>query len=197
MIDRDKNKQQLRNYIASHISISNDVMDHMMRIFSDRLYKKGEYFSKQGELSRFCGFVCEGIFAMHILNDDGSQYIKTFITGRHFMLATFKPEEQSTINIQAMTDALVMQADYSVLETMFEKYPSLGLFAKVEIEKYLESAYRKLEEFATKDAKDRYLLFLREFPDVADQIPQYHIASYLGITPTQLSRIRKAMNLEK
>jgi CRP-like cAMP-binding protein len=177
--------------------MSIDVLDEVMRLFSPGLYKKGEYFSKQGEPSKYCGFVCEGILNMYILNEDGSQFIKTFITENQFMLATFDPEEQSTITIQAITDAPVMLADYSVLQRMFEKYPSFGLFAKMEIEKYLESVYKKLEEFATKDAKKRYLMFLREFPDLAEKIPQYYIASYLGITPTQLSRIRKTMHLEK
>ncbi|MBA4367346.1 MAG: hypothetical protein C0403_06865 [Desulfobacterium sp.] len=184
-------KDELAEVIASTSKIASKVIVRLLNEFSYKRYEKGEFFAKQGEQCNYIGYVCEGLFSMHIIKEDGTEYTKTFIKPKEFLMATFKPEEESTINIQALQDSHIIAAKYSGFQKTVQKYPEVQLFVKTQIETYLERVYKQMEELATLDAKARYLKFIDEHADIAKQIPQYVIASFLAITPTQLSRIRK------
>jgi hypothetical protein len=107
MVDINRYKDELAESIASTSEIAGEVIVGLLNEFSYKQYKKGEYFAKQGEQCNDIGYVCEGLFSMHIIKEDGTEYTKTFIKPREFLMATFKPEEESTINIQALCDSLV------------------------------------------------------------------------------------------
>lgn len=191
MTDLTRYKKELVESIASQVEIPSRAIAGILAEFFHKHYPKGGYFARQGEPCNHIGYVCEGLFSMHIIKEDGTQYTKTFIKPGDFLMATFKPGEESTINIQALSDAHVIAADYADFQKKIETIPEMQSFVKTSIETYLEHVYRQMEELATLDAKTRYQKFIKDHADIANQIPQYTIASYLAITPTQLSRIRK------
>jgi hypothetical protein len=80
------------------------------------------------------------------------------------------------------------------VKVLFDRHPQLAFFYRKQVENVTELIYLRLEQIATLDSRERYRLFQDEFSEFEDMIPQYLIASYLGITPTQLSRIRKSIN---
>ena len=171
-----------------------EVSRLLKKVFQCRYYKKGAYFARQGELHDKIGFNLNGIFAMQVVRECGSEYIKSFIMQKEFLLATFNESEETPVSIQAIIDSVILEAKYSDVKVLFETYPFLEAIYRSEVEKALEAIYLRLEQVATLNAMDRYLLFKKEFLELEDLIPQYLIASYLGITPTQLSRIRKSIN---
>lgn len=179
-------------YIGSRIE-NNEIL-LLRNIFKCKSYKKGTYFAKQGALSDKIGFNVNGIFVMQIIREDGTEFTKSFIKRDEFILSTFNENEPNPISIKALSDSIILEAKYSDVKALFEKHPYLESIYKKEIERSIEVIYLRLEQIATLDAKGRYELFKKDFSEYENLIPQYLVASYLGITPTQLSRIRKPIN---
>jgi CRP-like cAMP-binding protein len=134
---------------------------------------------------------------MYLYKDDGTIFTKDFIQPNNFLLATFDPKLESAINLQAITDSIVAEAKYSDIQQLCLENPDFELSCRKGIENRVNEIYQRIESFATTDSKERYLQFKKEYGKVEALIPQHLIASYLGITPTQLSRIRKSINICK
>ena len=186
---------ELIKYVCTNTNIYATELSHLLKdTFQYKVYKKGTYFARQGEMNDKIGFNTEGIFAMQILKEDGAEYVKSFIKQNEFLLATFNENEPNPVSILTIVDSVILEAKYSDVKTLFGKYPVLEHLYRKEIEKETEFAYSRLEQTATLQASVRYELFKKQFSKLEDLIPQYLIASYLGITPTQLSRIKKNIN---
>lgn len=189
---------ELIRYICTNTNMDATELALLLKdIFQYKFYKKGTYFARQGEMNDKIGFNTEGIFAMQILKVDGAEYVKSFIKHNEFLLATFNENEPNPVSILTIVDSFILEAKYSDLKNLFGKYPVLEHLYRREIEKETEFAYSRLEQTATLQASVRYELFRKHFSKLEDLIPQYLIASYLGITPTQLSRIKKNINICK
>ena len=96
----------------------------------------------------------------------------------------------NSINQQALTDCDLLIANYTKLTDLLDKHQDLERLLRKISENYFVEKEKREVEIVLLEAKKRYAIFQREFPQLEQLIPQYHIASYLGITPTQLSRIR-------
>ena len=94
------------------------------------------------------------------------------------------------INIQCLTDCTLLQTNFTRILALYEEYPLVERLNRVIAEDFFVKKERREMSLVMNDASERYALFQREYPDIENQVAQYHVASYLGITPTQLSRIR-------
>jgi len=157
-------------------------------------YQKQAHFSRVGDYDDKLGFLISGIFCMYLIQEDGTLFIKDFLHSPQFFTATFAPQQANLVNFQALNEALVLEAGYSAIQNIFAKDRDLEILAKKGLEQRLTSLYERLESFATTDATSRYLRFQEAHGNIEAEIPQHLIAAYIGITPTQLSRIRKKCN---
>ena len=181
----------LRQYLQN-LPLDQAIVDEVLPYFVVKHYRKGEYFSFVGQPGDKLGFVVGGLFYMFIESEEGTIFTKDFLRDEQFLLALFDPQQESLANIQAIKDSTVLEAKYSDIQALFNKYHHFETLAKQGMERRVESIYARMESLALLEAKDRYHLFQQDFGDIEAEIPQYLIAAYLGITPTQLSRIRKA-----
>lgn len=173
------------------LSLNEETITEIMKCFKVKQYQCKEHFSRMGECSDKLGFVIQGLFYMHLQKADGSLYTKEFIREQEFLLASFDPNKESTVNIQALQDSIIMEAKYSDIQKLYNKYHDFERLSKIGMEKKIDQIYLKLESLALMEAKDRYRFFKQTYGDLESKIPQYIIASYLNITPTQLCRIKK------
>ncbi|WP_317171589.1 Crp/Fnr family transcriptional regulator [Spirosoma profusum] len=162
-------------------------------LFTETRLKKGDYFIKEGQLATQFAFVQSGVIRGFYRDQQGTEYNKHFfvspsIAGGYTSLITGKPNQ---IIQQALTDCELLQANYQSFTAMYDTYPDLERVGRRFAERYFVEKERKEIEIVLLDAENRYRLFQEQYPGLEQQISQYHIASYLGITPTQLSRIRK------
>ena len=107
--------------------------------------------------------------------------------GTYNSLITGNP---NNINIQALTDCSLLTVDYKQLVGLYDKHPMLERMARIIAETIFVVKEKREIELVTLDATQRYQIFKQEHPTLENLIPQYHIASYLGVSATQLSRIR-------
>lgn len=157
-----------------------------------KAYSKHHYFAEAGDRPTALAFVCQGTFRAFYRNAEGNEYNKTFFTDNTFMIAltSIVTGEANRINIQALEDAVVLQLDYRKFTRLFDTYPLLERLTRKVIEhEWVKKEVREIR-LVLNDATERYQFFLQEHPGLENRIPQYHIASYLGVTPIQLSRIR-------
>lgn len=185
--------EALKKYIDTISPIKDQTWERLKHIFKETVLKKGVYFVKEGEISRKFAFLESGIVRGFYQNPEGIEYNRSFFVtpafiGNYASLITNKPSLSSQ---QALTDCRILVSNYNELENLFDASPDLERFARKFAENYFVKYEQKEIEIIFQNADTRYLAFQKEYPDLLQQIPQYHIASYLGVTPTQLSRIRR------
>ncbi len=184
--------EQFRQYLHCISPIAETTWQTIAACFHAKTLKKYEYFAKEGRKEYQIAYVVSGTLRAFYRNTDGLEYNKSFFTADDLTGAysSLTVGQTNQINIQALEDCDLLVADYPTLTALFDQYPDWERFAR----RYAELAFAIKEQreiaLVLLDADKRYLLFREAYPDLEQKIAQYHIASYLGITPTQLSRIR-------
>lgn len=188
------------NNIASFLNkfgnIHPDTLSLLMSHTSETLLKKNEYFVKEGEVSREVGILVQGMVRSFFVTEEGAEYNKNLfaapnIIGSYVSLITGQPNR---LPQQALTDCVVFTIPFSVIEHLSEKNIEIERLRRKIAEHFFVLKEKREIEMATLQAEERYLIFRDEFKGAEQLIPQYHIASYLGISATQLSRIRNKMS---
>lgn len=183
---------ELKIYLEKLIHFTESEMEIFISFFSEIKFKKNDYFAVEGEYSYKLAFLNTGVIRAFFRNKSGNEYSKTFFTPSNFVAAysSITTQKKNLINIQCLTDCTVQVADFRKIISLYKEYPNFESLARV-LAEYKFSIKEKREiELVTLEATERYTIFKKEHPNLESQINQYHIASYLGITPTQLSRIR-------
>tara|TARA_R110002074_G_scaffold21547_1_gene66802 strand:+ start:334 stop:909 length:576 start_codon:yes stop_codon:yes gene_type:complete len=187
--------KELLTYINTISPIKEDTFDELQKSFKLLLLKKNEFFVKEGNYAQQIGFLKKGVVRAFFLNEEGKEYSKQFfvapsIIGAYTSLLTKQPTK---IAQQALTDCEILVVNFKKLEKRYDKYHDLERLGRKIAEFYFLEKEQKEIEMALLDADKRYLIMRKRFPNIESIIPQYHIASYLGISPTQLSRIRRKL----
>lgn len=184
---------ELYNYLNSVSPIGSDTWDKVKLLFSKSTLKKGEYFIKEGDYAKNIGFLNKGVVRAFYRNMDGIEYNKHFFIPNNLIggYSSLVTKKQSRINLQALTDCELLTARYEEAENLYEQYQDFERFGRKLAELFFVHKEQKEVDIVMLDADKRYLIFQNQFPTLEQLIPQYHIASYLGVTPTQLSRIRR------
>ncbi len=162
------------------------------QLFQLRHFAKGAYFAKAGETAHRIGYLGSGTFRAFYLDEDGTEYNKTFFRENSFLaaFASLLTQSESYINIQALEDSVVLVAPYADILALYDRYHHFERIGRRTIEfEWVKKEMREIR-LVLNSAEERYKHFQQEHPGLEQKIPQYHIASYLGITPVALSRIR-------
>jgi CRP-like cAMP-binding protein len=186
-----------RRYLQKLNYLPNEAIDAVVSLGIPGKYKKGDFFSKQGELSNKMAFICSGIFNVYSTQEDGALFVVSFMKEDDFIQGSFDISAPSNVTIQALCDTIVIEYPTNVMHDMYLQYPHLGSFARCLMEKYFVVYAAHMIQIGTKNALGNYLLFRNNFRRYEERIPKQLIAAYLGITPTQLSRVRKKIASEK
>ncbi len=154
---------------------------------------KNEYFSRENQFPKEFGFICSGILRMFYLSENGEEWNKHFFTENNFIAASIGPDKKSISNIQALTAVTLLCISYPEFVELLNEFEQFNVFLRKVIINYLDQKQEKEIRFLSDTTVNNYKYFIGKYPDLENTISHYHIASYLGITPTQLSRIRKKL----
>lgn len=182
----------LRKKLEQMVNFDVETLDLLISKFSKFQLQKGDFFAKQGEYSKKVAFVISGVLRAYFQNDRGEEYNKTFFTEGSFVGAysSLITGQKNLIDIDCLTDCVLLIADYKILRSLYDQFPKVERSARILAEQFFVNKEKREIELVTLEAKERYSIFQQEHPKLDQRISQYHIASYLGVTPTQLSRIR-------
>lgn len=140
-------------------------------------------------------FVCSGMLRFYYLSDDGVESNKAFVTENNFAgpLASSALGLPVIYGIQALEPAMLLTAPYGDFVALFDHHPLFDRLGRRLAEWLLIRKELRTRSLLQHQAKERYLMFKAQFPELVDRVPQYHIASYLGITEVTLSRVKRAL----
>lgn len=188
--------KEFQEYLNKISPIKRETFEELQKHFKIVQLRKNEFFAREGEFAQQIGFLTKGIVRAFFQSEEGKEYSKQFfvapsIVGAYSSLLTKQPNQ---IAQQALTDCEILVADFTKIEALYGRYHDLERLGRKIAEYYFLEKEQKEIEMALLDADKRYLIMRERFPTIELLIPQYYIASYLGISATQLSRIRKKMN---
>ncbi|MGD9474883.1 MAG: Crp/Fnr family transcriptional regulator [Eubacteriaceae bacterium] len=169
--------------------------NNLIKLLQITTIRKNEYFIAVGESPDKVAFIVEGLFRIYYLSESGKENSLVFRDSGKFLSAYNYLLENSTskYTFQALEESVLL---YVTLDDYAKLMKSDECWQQV-LSKYYQLLFIEKEEkevqFLSFDAKDRYRCFITKYPELSNRISQYHIASYLGITPEALSRIRKQL----
>ena len=185
----------LLNSIQNLIKLSPEEMDIVTSLFKEKSYKKGDVFLEEGRICKHVGFVAKGLMRFYI-NHDGEEKTYGFSKENDYVCnyESFLPQKPSTKIIQALEDSLLFVISHDDLQILYASISEGERFGRIAIEAVFIQMLKDLSSFYTETPELRYDRFLRDHPDLQQRISQYHIASFVGVKPQSLSRIRKRIS---
>jgi CRP-like cAMP-binding protein len=190
--------KSLLDSIERIIALSTTEKDIITSLFKEKIYNKGDYFLTDGQVCKQVGFVTKGLLRYYI-NHDGEDKTYDFAQENGFVCnyESFIPRTPSTKNIQALEDCEILQISYNDLQLFYKSISQAERFGRIVIEQVFIQTLQDLSSFYTDTPELRYEKILTKHPDLLQRMSQYHIASYVGVKPQSLSRIRKRISTEK
>ena len=163
-------------------------------------YKKGKYLLRQGELSAIkCYFVLTGCVRQFFIDESGKEVTSDFFTEEQ-AIPIINEQTQgdlSKYSLACVEDCILVVGDVDSEKTMFNKHPQLETMIRKMMEINLGEIQEQFGEFINSSPEERYESVLRKRPQLVGRVPQHQLASYLGITPESLSRIKKRIKKKK
>lgn len=166
----------------------------MKELFKPQKFSKKSYFLREGEMSTKIAINVSGLLRCFYINKNGNDVTKFFcFEGSVFPHSSCILREESKYYIEALEDCILLVSDYSSIESVIEG----NLFWTSALMKIHQRSliYKENREasFLLEDATERYLNLINKRPDIEERVNQAHLASYLGISPVSLSRIRNKL----
>lgn len=185
---------QLIKNISRYVKLTQEEKELCETYWTEKALGKGDYLLRNGEVCRTDNFVVRGALkAFYINAENGKEEILYLAIDEWWAtdIESFQKQKPSIYSIQAMKETILLQIRYDSFQEMLCQIPKLERFFRIILENYLGSLQRRIILNKVKDAEQRYFEFLERYPEIAEKVPQYLIASYLGISAEFLSRIRK------
>lgn len=184
--------EQFFEQVKEYVNLSAAAKRDWVSLLKLKVYERGDYFIRVGQIPRNVAFVVKGLLSQYYISQEGTCVIKNFFPeGR---LAGSVPatltRSNSPFAIEALEETDVLEFDFLEFKKLVRKHPDIADAYIQYMEKYwvIEKEPDEIS-FRNDTAAIRYSAFLKKYPQLVKRLKKHHIASYLGITPTQLSRI--------
>lgn len=179
--------------------MSSDEKNLLSTKIKERQYLKDQYIVQHGDICDSVNFIISGFTKTFYVNADGQEHIVMFAVEDWWTsdLGSFTSQTPADFNIQCLEPTQVVQFSYNTLQELYKEIPKLNILFRIITERaYVASQKRIIRNFSM-TAKARYLLFKDTYPAIENRVPQYMIASYLGITKEFLSKIKRQLAQER
>jgi CRP-like cAMP-binding protein len=188
----------LISYLSSNIKIDESEIEKMVVNCEKISVKKGTFLIQKGDVCRHSFFVESGLLRQYSIDKKGKEHIIQFAPENWFMTdresVYFKQPSQYFIQAQEISNILLI--DENFINQLSKKYPSFIAFNNMLLHNHIRNLQKRINQLLSATAEERYLDFIKVYPNLLLRVPQTMIASYLGITPESLSRVRKELALK-
>ncbi|MDF1696383.1 MAG: Crp/Fnr family transcriptional regulator [Saprospiraceae bacterium] len=184
--------QHLISFLDSYSPLSREEKEYLEAHIPIQSFSKNEFLLKQDEISNRFFFIINGCARM-FYTVDGMEKTAFFYMEKDFVSAyeRFTKQVPSKHSIQTIEKSTVAIISVETAQNLLQRFPKFEYLARVMMENELIIYQNIISSFITQNAEQRYLHLLKHRPDIIQRIPQYHLATYVGVSPETLSRIRK------
>lgn len=183
----------LRKNIETKVSISSSDFEIITSYFKRQLLKKRKDLLRIGETCDELAFICKGALRSYSIDARGNEHVVQIALEDYWLadLYSYLNNTPSNIAIEAMEDSEILLIKYDDLDKMCVEIPAMERFFRKLVEKAYSATLQRINSVKSMSAEDRYRNLLQKQPKLLQRVPLIYIASYLGMTPESLSRIRK------
>jgi CRP-like cAMP-binding protein len=179
--------------IARHIQLTQEEKKYFTSLLKHRTVRKKHYLLQAGEVSRHENFVLKGLLRAYTVDDKGQEHIAMFAMEEWWVsdLFSFLTNTPATQHIDALEDSEVLSIEKSDLEKLYAEIPKFEKFFRILLQNAFVANQQRVLASISQTAEEQYLAFIKKYPTLEQRIPQHQVASFLGITPETISRIRR------
>lgn len=184
----------LQEYLKTQMKFSDEECAALDQLANVQHFKKGTVLLKEGQYSPLEYFVLKGCLRAYYIIDGEEKTTEFYTEFEPLSPICVQSKAPSEYYISCMEDAVLLISDASITQQSFEQFPHLERKCLEMTEKVLVKKQIALNSFKTQSPEQRYISLLDSNPDLVQRVPQYHLASYLGITAQSLSRLRNRIS---
>lgn len=185
--------QQIRSYYQNLIpQLEDHEWESMRELLTVQTLKKGEILTRNGQVCKQVSFIDKGLLRMYYLVE-GKEVCTAFVPENNYLAQydSFLTRQPSAGNIDALEDSLLINLSYDNMQHLYNKHPVFQIFGRHIAEMLFIMCSSQTNALLTLTPEERYQRLLDTQPFIVQRVPQYMIASYIGITPEHLSRLRR------
>lgn len=187
----------LLNFLKEHIELNEAEKENIIQMNLFKSVNKGEILLKEGEYSDKSYFILKGCLRTYYILD-GEEKTTAFYTELEGITPhTLLSKKPSEYFIASLEDGIIIESTPEMEKIGFEKFPKFETLCRILSEKLYLKQQMDFDEFKTSSPEKRYLNLIKQRPDLIQRVPQNQIASFLGITPQSLSRMRARLSEKK
>ena len=189
----------LRAYLEERATFSERDLDVVRASFLDRTLSAGEFLQRGGDVARYAAFVASGCLRNYIIDAKGKEHIVQFAPETWWLAdsTSLQTGAPSPYFIDAIEDSELLLLDGPSHVRLIEQVPGYAAAFRTGLQRHNAAKDQRIATTLSASAEERYLEFLKVYSAIAARVPQAMLASYLGMTPETVSRIRKNLSRRK
>lgn len=185
--------------LSRFIQLTEEEKAYFISVLKVKQLKKKQHLVQEGDITRYTYFVNEGCLRSYLIDPRGVEHniqfaIEDWWTGD---MNSFLTQTPARLNIEALEDSSLLCLEKSIQDELFVKVPKFERFFRNLLQGAFVSFQERLLSNLSETAEERYIKFRNKYPVMYTRIPQKHVASFLGITPESLSRVRKQLTVKR
>ena len=186
----------IRNISKRGIDLTQEEINILQSKFTHKHFRKHQYILQQGEFSRVENFIVTGLTRTYEVDEKGQEHILQFGMEDWWIgdMYSFLSDKTSAFNIDCLEDTEVLQITKPNLDQLYSDVPKMNQYFRLLLEKALITTNQRIIASLRMTAAERYLEFLEKYPRIDQRVSNHQIASFLGITPQSLSRVRRDLS---
>lgn len=186
----------LRQFLQARGTFTEGELALVERLLLPRTLRSGDFLQRAGDVSQYVAFIAEGFLRSYSIDDKGKEHIVQFAAETYWLgdSASLTTGAPSQFFIQALEDSALLLIDKPAHERLMTEIPGYAEGFRVGVLRHAAAKDRRIVAALSTSAEERYLEFLNTYRSIATRVPQWMLASYLGISPETLSRIRKNLS---
>lgn len=189
------NSFNLKTYLTLNLDIDENEISSIVENCTTKTFKKDQFLLRENEHCTHTFFVEKGLLRQYSIDEKGREHILSFAPENWFVTdreSTYF-NQPSAYYIQALEESKVVMLNKDFIRLLSEKIPSFSNFNNKLLHNHIRHLQNRINLLLSAMAEDRYLQFIAMYPDILLRVPQTMVASYLGITPESLSRVRREL----
>jgi CRP-like cAMP-binding protein len=182
--------------LREKVGFTDEELEELKHYLTPKRIRKRQYLLQEGDVCKFSAFVEKGALRSYIVDEKGNEHIMQFALEGWTIsdLYSFLTGEPATYNIDALEDTEMVLINKQQHEELLKKFTKYETYMRIQLTGAYIALQRRITSINSLPLADRYTSFANQYPDIVQRVPQHMIASYMGLTPETLSRVRRKIS---